>query len=162
MDNGFALDVELVLFEHPVLELVHRGPIAAAHAAAVFTLLATASTSVFTRVEMSSAEVGGCVVVGAVRLAVATSFAAAEEVALSGCILADPDFANRGVVSFDVSSEFMFAVKALRLFSTELTEGCLTRRLLSSGSSDLCLVLYCTVFAFDCHNPWLRHLSTGV
>lgn len=86
---------------------------------------------------MSSSEVGGGVIVGAVCLAIAAGFTAVEPAGSVGWVLADPDFAIDGMMSLDVAAELVVAVKAQRLFVAE----CAVRRLALLGfwwcSSDL-------------------------
>jgi hypothetical protein len=71
--HNSAVDVDLPLLEHPVLEFIHRRLVATTHAAATFTLLATATTLVLGWVEVCATEVGGGVVVGTVCLASSAS-----------------------------------------------------------------------------------------
>ena len=96
-----------------MLQYVHGGLVATAHATTSFTLLVAAAAFVFARVEMGTSKVGSGIVVGAVSFAVSAGFARALEPAWSFWgILANPDFANRRVVSFDMAAEFVVAVKA--------------------------------------------------
>lgn len=125
VDNT-AIDVEFQLFVHPMLEELHRRSVAAAHAAAAFALLASATASILAGVEVGAAEVGGGVVVGAVGLAAAAGLAVGEELAIVGGVLADPNLADLAVVTFDVATEFVVAVEALRLIFTELAKRRLT------------------------------------
>jgi hypothetical protein len=105
---------------------------------------------------VGSSKVGGRVVVCAIGLAVLTCFAPAEEVTWPfGAFLADPDFPNLLMMSFDVSTEFMITVKALRLLVTEATEGRFARQLLSNCAGNLGLVRYCTVFGLKGNDSWL-------
>ena len=126
LHDDTTIDVEFHLFIHPVLEEVHRRGVATAHAAAAFALFATATASVLARVEVRASEVGGGVVVGAVGLAAAAGFAVGEELAVLGGVFADPHPSDLAVVSLDVSTQLVVAVKALRLVVTELAERRLT------------------------------------
>lgn len=118
-----AVDVLLQPLIHPELQMLHRGVVAATHAAAVFARLLLASALVLARVEVRAAEMGRRVVVGAVGLAVAAGFAVREEGAGFADVFADPDAADVQVMAFHVAAEFVVAVEAVGLVVAEAAEG---------------------------------------
>jgi hypothetical protein len=106
----------LIRLVHPQLQDVHRWVITSTLAASPFAVfLATTTASLLAGVEVSTAEMGGSVVVGAIAFAAAACFAVCEELAIGRDVATDPHLSEGGMGSLDMSAELMFSVEAVRL-----------------------------------------------
>ena len=70
---------------------------------------------------MGTAQMCGCVIVGAISLAIAAGFTVVKKCLVRRIIDTDPDFAYNRVNTIDVAAQFVFAMKALGVVSTQAT-----------------------------------------
>lgn len=150
-----AIDVDFNGLVHPMLELIHGGAVASSHATSTLGLLASSTPLILARVEVRSSEVGRSVVVRTIGLVVTAGFAVGQEVAVRRLLFTNPHSASLSVLAIDVSTEFVFAMKALRLVMTKLTEDCLTLRLTRCNSCNLCLAFCSAIFSSHSNHLWL-------
>src|SRR5436305_4044670 len=76
--QNVVCDIDLYFLVHPILQLIHGWLISTTHATASFADFSATTSLVLTREEVRTSKVSGCVIVGTIRLIIATCFATGE------------------------------------------------------------------------------------
>src|SRR4051794_12293083 len=105
--RNIACAIDLYHLEHPILQLIHGWLISTSHSTSSFADFSATTSLILGREEVRTSKVGGCIVVGTIRLEVAACFAAGEWYHRAGsafrhALFAHPDFATTCMMTINV------------------------------------------------------------